>query len=190
MDCSSSVWHAQCIDVCDDVMDKIGRPRGLIRYSSQASASGERSRILRPRVVIYGFVVAGIVALLATLLAKEAPLDVTLLRNLGRPFVINDAGMVENTMRVKLTNRTNKPVRVQFSIAGRADVQIIPTEPVISLLPLQSWTEPVLIVAPKKAFTFGTAEVTVRVTDEDHAQIDRSCRLLGPMTDGGTDDHE
>ncbi len=43
----------QCIDACDAVMDKLKKPRGLIRFSSQARIEGQSSRLLRPRVIIY-----------------------------------------------------------------------------------------------------------------------------------------
>ena len=43
----------QCMDACDSIMDRVGRPRGLIRYSSRDELAGAPRRILRPRVVLY-----------------------------------------------------------------------------------------------------------------------------------------
>ena len=45
---------AACIDVCDDVMDKMGSPRGLIRYTTQHALDHQATHICRPRVIIYG----------------------------------------------------------------------------------------------------------------------------------------
>src|SRR5690606_26461561 len=44
----------QCIDACDSIMDKLSRPRGLIRYTSEHALKQGRTRILRPRVMLYG----------------------------------------------------------------------------------------------------------------------------------------
>ncbi len=98
---------AQCIDVCDSVMQKIGRSVGLIRYSSQAAMSGQKQTLLRPRVIIYPLLVAGLLGLLAILIVTKSSVDVTLLRGMGMPFVVTPSGEIENTMRVKLTNRTD-----------------------------------------------------------------------------------
>jgi cytochrome c oxidase accessory protein FixG len=43
-----------CVDACDEVMDKVGSPRGLIRYATQNSLEGKPTRVLRPRVLVYG----------------------------------------------------------------------------------------------------------------------------------------
>jgi cytochrome c oxidase accessory protein FixG len=176
---------AQCIDACDAVMDKIGRPRGLIRYGSQATMSGEPRRILRPRVVIYSGIVIVIAGLFSILLANKSPADVTVLRSLGQPFMMTASGDVENTMRVKLVNRTDRMQRFTFSAADREDVKVMPTRDVVEVPPMQSVTEPVQFVAPPKGFQLGALDVTLRLTDtESNVTLSRPVRLLGPMTMG------
>ena len=176
---------AQCIDACDAVMQKIGRATGLIRYGSQAGMAGERQRFLRPRVVIYSVIVLAIIALLGFLLTTKSPADVTVLRNVGRPFVVTDAGLVENTMRVKITNRTDRAIVPVFSIVGRGDATVTPTNDRIKIAPTESWTEPVRIAAPRSAFVGGTLDVTLRVAAGEPIVIERRCRLLGPGAAGG-----
>lgn len=172
---------AQCIDACDAVMAKVDRPQGLIRYSSQAAMAGDRARVIRPRVIVYSAVVTGLLSVLAFLLVTKPATDVTLLRTLGRPFIVNDAGQVENPMRVKLTNRTDRPLTLRFSVPGRSDVQVRGTQEAVTLIPGQVWTEPVQVVAPQSLFNFGSADVTLRVSDGQGVDIDTPCRLLGPL---------
>src|SRR5436309_12844705 len=102
-------------------MDKLERPRGLIRYSSQAGMAGEPSRILRPRVLIYSAIVTVLCGVLATLILSRAPADVAVLRNVGRPFVVAPDGMVENTLRVKITNRTDRTHTYSLDAPGAGD---------------------------------------------------------------------
>ncbi|WP_428939576.1 cytochrome c oxidase accessory protein CcoG [Fontivita pretiosa] len=177
---------AACIDACDAVMDKLRKPRGLIRYSSQAAMEGQPARILRPRVVAYFAIVVVLLGLMVWLIATRSLLDVTILRTAGRPFVIDGSGMVENPMRVKLTNRTDRPMRVSLAVVDRPDVRLNVSQYLLTLGPMQSWTEPLLITAPASAFArgLGTLDVTIRVSGDDGTTIDRSCRLLGPA---GTD---
>ncbi|MEL6715728.1 MAG: cytochrome c oxidase accessory protein CcoG, partial [Planctomycetota bacterium] len=99
---------AQCIDACDEIMDRTGQPRGLVRYSSEAALDGQGQRFLRPRVVVYGSLISGLSLLLLTLVAQKPSADVTVLRTFGRPFVfVEETGQVQNTMRLKVTNRTD-----------------------------------------------------------------------------------
>jgi polyferredoxin len=163
-------------------MAKVGRPLGLIRYSSQAAMSGEKTRIVRPRVIIYSLIVVVLLSLLSFLLATKPLAGVTLLRNLGRPFLVTDAGQVENGLRVKLTNRSDRPLTLRFSVPGRNDVRVHATQESVTLKPGEVWTEPVQVFAPPGMFEFGAAEVTLRVSDEQAAvRIDTPCRLLGPI---------
>ncbi len=175
------VGCAQCIDACDAVMSKLGRPLGLIRYSSQAALAGEKTKTLRPRVVIYPAIVALLLGLIVFLIATRSPVDVTLLRGLGLPFITTDAGQIENVVRVKMTNRTEKPLRLHIGAADRTDVRAIATQDTIVINPGQSWVEPVRVLAAPGAFTFGTLDVTLRISG-DGVKIDKSCRILGPMT--------
>jgi cytochrome c oxidase accessory protein FixG len=176
------VGCAQCIDACDGVMSRIKRPLGLIRYSSQASMAGEKQKLLRPRVIIYPALICAIVGLLTVLLLTRSPVDVMLLRGLGRPYFLTTTGDVENTMRLKVTNRSDRPQHLCVEIPGRGDIRVTTvTQGPIGLMPGQSWTEPLQLVAPSKAFTLGVLNVTLRVKNDDGVQMDQPCRLLGPM---------
>jgi cytochrome c oxidase accessory protein FixG len=170
---------AQCIDACDVVMDKLKMPRGLIRYSTQHAIAGNESRIIRPRVAIYSALILGFLTLLTILLVTKSATDVTLLRNLGRPFVLTDKGDVENTMRVKIVNRSDKVQRYRI-VTNFPDVRVVQTNEQISLQPGDTLTEPVQIIAPPGLFKMGTLDVSLRVEIDDVNRIEKDCRLLGP----------
>jgi cytochrome c oxidase accessory protein FixG len=173
---------AQCIDACDAVMDKINRPRGLIRYSSQNAMAGQPSRIIRTRVVIYLGIITVLGGLLTTLLLTRSPADVTLLRNVGRPFVANTDGTIENTMRIKITNRSEHTQHYRISVANAPDVKVLTSQEALTVAPGESVTEPIRILAPAGKFTLGHLDITLHVSGDRNLQIDRDCRLLGPMT--------
>ena len=188
------VGCAQCIDACDAVMDKIARPRGLIRYSSETAMAGEPRRILRPRLVIYLGIILALTGLMSFLLATRAAADVTVLRNVGRPFVVGQDGRVENTMRIKITNRTDAPHDYRLSVVNAPEVQALVNGAVLHVPPGESLTEPLRVLAPAKGFTLGHRDITLRVSGDDDLRIDRDCRLLGPASTvttitGATDEH-
>lgn len=172
---------AQCIDACDAVMKKVGRATGLIRYSSQAAMAGEKSPLLRPRVVIYPAILMAIVIALTFLLATKSPADVTILRGLGQPFVVAQDGAVENTLRVKMTNRTDHAMTLSFGVVNHPEIVLSASDGSVQLGAGQTSLEPVHVIAPPAAFIAGVLDVTLRISGDDGTKIDRPCRLLGPM---------
>jgi cytochrome c oxidase accessory protein FixG len=175
------VGCAQCIDACDQVMAKIGRPRGLIRYSSQAGLEGKPRHLLRPRLFIYMGILAVLLSALAFMLVNKSPFDVGIMRNYGRPFVLTDDGKVINEFRIKITDRTPDPMSYQISVANHPGI-VVQALDQISLAPGQMFTEPVQIIAPAAAFSDGAIDAIVRVQSSTGAIVDQSCRLLGPYS--------
>src|SRR5262249_50274176 len=98
----------QCMDACDAVMARIGKPLGLIRYSSKDELAGQPRRILRPRIVLYPLLLALVWGALVLALARREPADVTVLRGLGTPFSVLPSGEVSDQIRVKIVNRRGR----------------------------------------------------------------------------------
>lgn len=171
----------QCIDACNTVMDRIGKPRGLIGYSSQAARAGERVRWLRPRVIVYPLMLLVVGSLFMYLLLNRRPFDLTILRAQGRPFVLDDKGNVENTMRFKIVNRTEER-RAYHIEAVDPRVTIIPTDTstVVSLDSLETAVEPFQIRVPESMFKTDHLDVEVRVVSDAKEGITRFVRLVGP----------
>ena len=175
---------AQCVDACNSVMAKLGRPLGLIRYTSQRAVEDHKTRILRPRVILYPtlllFVTIGFISVLAT----KADADVQVLRAPGLPFNVMESGDVSNQIRVRLTNRTDEDAVYTVSVAEPEGIRLIAEENPISLGAGDQHSSSMLVVAPADAFTAGKLDVTIHVADGDGFTYDTTYRLLGPATTG------
>ena len=105
-----------CIDACDAVMDKVKRPRGLIRYASaDVIVSGEGFR-WTPRILGYTAVLVVLVAAAAYLLATRTDVDVTVLRTSGMFFQEQPDGRISNIYDVKVLNKTFDSVGITFRL--------------------------------------------------------------------------
>jgi len=105
-----------CIDACDEVMEKIGRPRGLIRFASlNGIEKGERLRVT-PRMLGYCAILCVLAAALATLLLTRSEVDVTLLRAPGALFQQTPEGKLSNLYLLKLTNKTHSSKAVELKL--------------------------------------------------------------------------
>ncbi len=115
---------AACIDVCDDVMDKMDYPKGLIRYSTENGMAKGWSRaqmfkrVLRPRVLIYGALLAAASVAFAVSVALRSPFQFEIIRDRAALARIVDDGVVENVYSVRVMNRTESPQRYRIAVSG------------------------------------------------------------------------
>jgi cytochrome c oxidase accessory protein FixG len=105
-----------CIDACDTIMDKVGRPRGLIRFASLNNIErGERQRFTR-RMLLYTVVLTALVSLFLFLVFTRAAVETTFLRAPGALFQLSAEGRINNIYTVKVINKTSKDLPVEFKI--------------------------------------------------------------------------
>ena len=114
-----------CIDACDSVMDKVGSPRGLIRYASLNSIEKGESFRFTPRMKLYAVVLAALIALFLTLVFTRPAVEATFLRAPGSMFMLTSDGRIENLYLLKLVNKTMRDLPVALKLeapAGQLEV--------------------------------------------------------------------
>ncbi len=171
----------QCMDACDAVMRKVGRPEGLIRYSSLAALAGGSRHVLRARTVLYPIAFAlAFGAFLWQLEFKEAA-DITLLGASGAPFVVQPDGMVTNHLRIRIANRSGVAHEYAVEVTGVGGLSVIAPMSPLLVQPGRTESMPVFVTLPQAAFTEGVRTVTVRVTDGADYAAAFPYRLVGPI---------
>lgn len=171
----------QCIDACNAIMDRIGKPRGLVRYSSQAAIEGDPSRGFRARVVLYPLALSAVgIAFLVLLFGRDS-FDATLLRNVGSPFTVAPDGQVRNSFRLKIVNRGEETVEFSVFVPPAAGLTIAAGGEPFQLPPGEAVTRPILISAPRSLFQFGAHELPLKIRDSLGEEKVITCRLLGPF---------
>lgn len=170
----------QCMDACNSVMAKVGKPKDLIRYSSQANDNGEPKRLIRPRVVVYPILLMIVAGSLLGLIFTKKSFDARITRTPGGvPFVVKD-GEVMNMLRARLTNRSNKPMTISAAAIDRPDIRIDIVNKELKLDGYAMSYEPINIYASKKSFTAGKQELKLRLTSSDGNERIETIRLVGP----------
>ena len=114
---------ALCIDACNEIMDKVGRPRGLIAYDTvrnleSAGREGLRPNLLRPRVVLYAGAIAVVGAIMLTALMFRADLDMSVLHDRNPLYVKLSDGGIRNGYTVKLLNKAYVPRDFKLATKG------------------------------------------------------------------------
>ena len=173
------VGCAQCIDACDAVMDRIAKPRGLIRYSSQREIGGETTRRLRPRVVAYPALLVVVAILFGVTMAGRETADVSILRNRTRPYEVLLSGAVANTVLVKVVNRSDRARAFRVDVPGA--LEVASHDLPLAVAPGGSATASLRVVVAGDRFERGRAQIEVRVSDG--AEFDEAIEhaVLGPL---------
>ncbi|RZI85314.1 MAG: cytochrome c oxidase accessory protein CcoG [Rubrivivax sp.] len=165
-----------CIDVCDSVMDKMGSPRGLIRYATQnAMDKGWDSRqiwsrVSRPRVMIYAVVLAAIVAAFLYSLSTRSPFKVDVVRDRGALARMVEDGFIENVYRVQLMNATESPQRYRLGVEQLPQGQVIGSDELV-LGPAEARWVPISVrVPPDTALRLGSGAHAMTIVVEQLRQ--------------------
>ena len=146
----TQIGCAACVDGCDQVMDKMGSPRGLIRYTtehameSHLDRAGIWKRVLRLRTLVYGAVLVLIAGTAAYSLATRNPLRADIIRDRGALAREVGAGNIENVYRVQIMNTDEKPRRFTIAAQGLPGLAVMGIDQPVevgaaatSLLPLR-----------------------------------------------------
>lgn len=175
---------AACVDVCDQVMDKMEYPRGLIRYTTENALEGKKSRVLRPRVFIYGTLLTIILVSTIWNMTHRTPLRADLIRDRNQLYRELSDGRIENVYTLKIVNMDNQAHEYRISMPGNEGL---------------TWTirpEPVVAAGQVGRFSFalqapldmvenamgGSVEVDVRFesTSDPDISVDSDIRMLLP----------
>jgi len=113
-----------CADVCDTVMDKVGYPRGLVKYSTENAMANAWSkeqtwrRVFRPRVLLYLGILGVVTVALFTSLALRKPFKVDVVRDRASLARIVSGGKIENLYRIQIMNAAEKPLNFKIAVDG------------------------------------------------------------------------
>jgi len=182
------VHCTQCIDACDDVMVRVGKPKGLIRYSSQDALAGKPRHVLRMRTILYPVVLAIMLSGLLTALVTKETADITVLRSEGAPFVEDTDGRISNQIRVKIANRGTREAQYSIVIAGlekagvqNTEVTVVAPENPMTIAGGATRSTSLFVLIPKRAFTMqGELDIVLTISDGHSSTQTIPFRLLGP----------
>ncbi len=172
----------QCIDACDVIMDNIGKPRGLIRYTSENELDNLKTRRFRPRTVIYSVLLILLTTAFTIAVTTREAYDVNVGRVVGEPFTELPDGTVANRLRFRVRNQTaqTSAFTIEAEEPAGTQLRIVGVSP-IALEPQEMKRTEVWVVVP--AATFATAqshEATFVLRFDDGYEERVTFPLLGP----------
>ena len=171
---------AACIDACDGIMDKMGYPRGLISYTTEHNLSGQKTHLLRPRLIGYAVALVVMMGLFAWAIASRSLVEVDVLKDhvLLRE---HEQGHVENVYTVKLMNKAQRDLTYLISVEGidglryegKREVKAAAGE--VLSLPVELSIEPEKLPSSANEILF-----KVQALEDPSIESDADSRFIGP----------
>jgi cytochrome c oxidase accessory protein FixG len=172
---------AACIDACDPVMDKMGYARGLIRYTSQKALEGKVSHVVRPRMIVYGVLLAALIVGFFVSISLRTPVGLDVMRDRNALYRTLADGTIENVYLVRILNKDTAPHRYVLSAAGLPGISIETDHPEQSVAPGEVFSLAARVRVPARAAA-GSHEIRFEVAAVDAPKLhaSRDARFLGP----------
>jgi len=167
---------AACVDACNSVMDKVERPRGLIRYSTDHAMENNfnaqqiRRRAMRPRVLIYTSILALIIVAVCTSLFLRTPLKMDVIRDRGSMGREVEDGMIENVYRLQIMNTSEQRQHFKIAVSGLPGLALVTREEV-TLQPTETLGWPVRLRVPHGVGEKGSNKIQIELQSLDDPSL-------------------
>ncbi|WP_309043238.1 cytochrome c oxidase accessory protein CcoG [Marinobacter sediminicola] len=172
---------ALCIDACDEIMDKMDYPRGLIRYTTENELEGKPSKLLRPRTFGYGAVLTAMIGAIVFVIATRVPAQMDVLRDRGALFSFNGEGRIENSYTLKIVNMSELPQTFSLSVQGMDGIRIL-TQTQVTVDSGENRSLPTVVDVPPESIPQSNNEIIFHAQSETDAslKLETESRFVGP----------
>lgn len=172
---------AACIDACDGVMDKLGYPRGLIRYTTQNAIDNRPSRVVRVRVLVYAVLLIALFAGWSWGIGQRSPLLLDVLRDRNALYRELADGGAENAYTIKISNKDTQARQVRIELDAPAGVILVGAPIERELAPEATLELPVTIRSPAELRGRHDVDIVVVRYGEPPIEVRHTARYFAPQ---------
>ncbi len=171
-----------CIDACDDVMLKVNKPTGLIRYSSPAAIEKGETKIINVRVISYAVMLTVLLGLLSYFIVTRSDVDTTVLKMPGTLYTRTDDGKIANVYAIEFLNKTfeNKVLDIRIESPAQATITRI-GEQALNVPKEAMIKRNFLIQIPEDQLTTTRTIIHMSVYEGDRKIDQIKARFIGPI---------
>ena len=173
---------AACIDACDDVMDKMGYDKGLIRYTTENTLRGTPTHVFRPRIIVYALILIGVTVSAFYSILTRTPIALDVIRDRNTLYRETNEGLIENVYIIKLLNMDQQDHDYTLSAEGIPDLILKKDRDVLHVksgevieLPVRVQVDAYNLEKRSNEITF-----TLKAIGHDELEVVEDARFLGP----------
>lgn len=169
-----------CMDACDTIMDRIKRPRGLIRYASYNSLLQGTRSLFNSRTIGYSAVLVMLVGILSFLLATRVSVETTILRTPGVLFQEMDNGDIRNLYNVTVLNKSTEPMPVSLRLLEPEEGSLIMVGDLSNIGPEELGSSAFFLELPDSLFSTRRIPVKIGVFSAGNLLEEKTSTFIGP----------
>jgi len=171
---------AACIDACDEIMTKLDRPTGLVRYDSLNGLEGNKTRWVRPRTILYSVLLLVGITVATFAFSTVRPSSMSVTRMTGAPYIVSDDG-VRNQFLVRVVNKADQSKKFSLELTGGpASLELTGFTGEVEIGALGEQVFPLVLQVPRADFEGKfTFEVFLHETGGSYS-LDREIEFIGP----------
>jgi cytochrome c oxidase accessory protein FixG len=167
---------AACIDACDSVMDKMNYPRGLVKYTTQQALDGKPTRVLRPRIIVYGTLLALLCGGFVAALMLRTPLELDVIRDRNALYRESRPGYIENVYTLRIINKDEAPHSYSLNVDGLPTLALETDPPVIDVAAGNVYTVAARVLVEDGAVPSGGHDISFTLSAQDGSALQRTER--------------
>lgn len=173
-----------CIDACDTVMDKIDRPRGLIRYDSLRGIETKAKFHFTPRMALYSTILALLISILSYLLITRSDFSINILRTPGLLYQEQPNNKFSNIYDLNIINKTFNPAPIKLKLKDiNGELKLLGDD--ISLNPQEKRDSKFLLILPRSSISKMNTPIIISVYSNNKLLKEVKTSFLGPVTEKG-----
>lgn len=174
-----------CIDACDEVMDKVGRPKGLIRFDSYNGIAEKKKLTLSPRILAYAAVLLALIGSLVYLLYSREPIEATITRVPGTMYQEQEDGRISNLYNVQLINKTFEDAHIELKLVDeKGEIKIVGEED-LTLLGQARKESTFFIILDREDIKTNSTRLNIAVQADGEVLDEIETRFMGPIKNQG-----
>jgi cytochrome c oxidase accessory protein FixG len=168
-----------CIDACDNVMERVHKPKGLIRYASERSVAEGTKLKFNVRILFYSVVLSGLLILIGYLFSIRTDIESTILRMPGSMYQEYDSLHYSNIYTIQLINKTRRDLPVELSIDdAEGEIKMMGGPLVVTKGDVGKAT--FLLVIEKSKLKSSLTEIEFKVMSEGREMDEIKATFVGP----------
>lgn len=169
-----------CMDACDNIMTKVSKPKGLIRYASEEGIKEGRPFTFTKRMLAYSVVLVLLIGLTGSQLLLRSDLDTTIMRTPGVLYQKRDDGTVTNLYNLKIINKTNKKMDIQLKpVNDFLDIEMIGGE--LEIEPNATLSRSFFLIADPSKLSAVSSSFKIDVLSDGKEIEQVKTKFLGPV---------
>jgi polyferredoxin len=171
-----------CIDACDDVMIKIGKPKGLIRFASINSITNRIQKIITPRVIGYSFVLVALMGILGFALVTRSDVETTVLKVPGTLYQ-REPGLIMNLYNIEFVNKTFNDLNLEIKVESPDGATVFKVDGKPIFLPAEEMVKGVYFIKiPEDKITNARTVVMLGIYADGKKLETVKVKFIGPVT--------